>query len=66
MVFHAVPPESNRQGQTAQSFRSLSRSVPVISRGMSDEKQNFSRRLAEAMEAKGYEPKPGVLHTIPN
>jgi hypothetical protein len=28
---------------------------------MSDEKQAFSRRLAEAMRAKGYDPKPGVL-----
>ncbi|WP_407352929.1 hypothetical protein [Luteimonas sp. R10] len=28
---------------------------------MSDERQEFSRRLAEAMRAKGYPPKPGVL-----
>ncbi|MBS0215905.1 MAG: transcriptional regulator [Proteobacteria bacterium] len=28
---------------------------------MSDERLKFSHRLAEAMQAKGYEPKPGVL-----
>ena len=33
---------------------------------MSDEKQAFSRRLAGAMQAKGYEPKPGVLHKLFN
>lgn len=33
---------------------------------MSDERQDFSRRLAEAMRAKGYSPKPGVLHKLFN
>jgi hypothetical protein len=33
---------------------------------MSDEKQAFSRRLADAMQARGYEPKPGVLHKLFN
>jgi transcriptional regulator with XRE-family HTH domain len=33
---------------------------------MSDEQRNFSRRLAEAMRAKGYDPKPGVLHKLFN
>lgn len=33
---------------------------------MSDEKQAFSRRLASAMQARGYEPKPGVLHKLFN
>ena len=33
---------------------------------MSDEKQAFSRRLADAMQAKGYQPKPGVLHKLFN
>ncbi|WP_066094152.1 hypothetical protein [Xanthomonas massiliensis] len=28
---------------------------------MSDERQEFSRRLAEAMRAAGYEPRPSVL-----
>lgn len=28
---------------------------------MSDERQAFARRLAGAMRAKGYDPKPGVL-----
>lgn len=28
---------------------------------MSDERQAFARRLAEAMQAKGYQPRPGVL-----
>ena len=33
---------------------------------MSDERQDFSRRLAEAMLARGYSPKPGVLHKLFN
>lgn len=33
---------------------------------MSDERQEFSLRLAEAMRGKGYEPKPGVLHKLFN
>jgi hypothetical protein len=33
---------------------------------MSDEKRAFSRRLADAMQARGYEPKPGVLHKLFN
>lgn len=33
---------------------------------MSDEHRDFSRRLTEAMRAKGYEPKPGVLHKLFN
>lgn len=33
---------------------------------MSDERQEFSRRLAAAMRAKGYSPQPGVLHKLFN
>ncbi len=33
---------------------------------MSDQRRDFSRRLAEAMRAKGYDPKPGVLHKLFN
>ena len=33
---------------------------------MSDEREQFSRRLAEAMQAAGYEPQPGVLHKLFN
>ena len=33
---------------------------------MSDEKKAFSRRLADAMRARGYDPKPGVLHKLFN
>ena len=33
---------------------------------MSNEQRDFSRRLAEAMRAKGYEAKPGVLHKLFN
>lgn len=33
---------------------------------MSDERQQFSQRLAEAMRAAGYEPQPGVLHKLFN
>ena len=33
---------------------------------MSDERQQFSRRLVEAMRAAGYEPQPGVLHKLFN
>ncbi|GAA5004369.1 transcriptional regulator [Pseudoluteimonas lycopersici] len=29
---------------------------------MNDERQAFSRRLAEAMEKAGYKPRPGELH----
>jgi len=33
---------------------------------MSDERQQFSARLAKAMAAAGYEPRPGVLHKLFN
>lgn len=33
---------------------------------MSDERQAFARRLAEAMRSKGYEAKPGVLLVLFN
>lgn len=33
---------------------------------MSDEREQFSRRLAGAMQAAGYEPQPGVLHKLFN
>ena len=33
---------------------------------MSDERQAFSQRLADAMAAKGYSPKPGQLHKLFN
>jgi hypothetical protein len=33
---------------------------------MSDERLQFSQRLAEAMRAAGYEPQPGVLHKLFN
>jgi len=33
---------------------------------MSNVRQQFARRLADAMKAKGYEPKPGVLHKLSN
>ncbi len=33
---------------------------------MSDERQAFAQRLAEAMQAKGYEAKPGVLLVLFN
>lgn len=33
---------------------------------MSDERQEFSRRLAEAMRAAGYEPRPVVLFRLFN
>lgn len=33
---------------------------------MSDERREFSQRLAAAMSAKGYPPKPGVLHKLFN
>lgn len=33
---------------------------------MSDERREFSQRLAAAMSAKGYSPKPGVLHKLFN
>ena len=33
---------------------------------MSDERQAFARRLTEAMQAKGYEAKPGVLLVLFN
>ena len=33
---------------------------------MNDERQDFSRRLAEAMHKAGYEPRPGVLHKVFN
>lgn len=33
---------------------------------MSDERQEFSLRLAAAMRAKGYSPQPGVLHKLFN
>lgn len=33
---------------------------------MSDERQAFSDRLAEAMRARGYDPRPGVLHKLFN
>lgn len=33
---------------------------------MSDERQQFSQRLADAMRAAGYEPQPGVLHKLFN
>ena len=33
---------------------------------MNHERQAFSRRLARAMQAKGYSPKPGQLHKLFN
>lgn len=33
---------------------------------MSNARQEFSKRLAEAMQAKGYAPRPGVLHKLFN
>lgn len=33
---------------------------------MSNERQEFSRRLAEAMQAAGYEPRPAVLFRLFN
>lgn len=33
---------------------------------MNDERQDFSRRLMEAMQARGYDPKPGVLWKLFN
>lgn len=33
---------------------------------MSEEREQFSRRLADAMRAAGYEPQPGVLHKLFN
>lgn len=33
---------------------------------MNDERQEFSQRLAEAMERAGYDPRPGVLHKVFN
>lgn len=33
---------------------------------MSDERQEFSRRLAEAMRAAGYDPRPAVLFRLFN
>jgi transcriptional regulator with XRE-family HTH domain len=33
---------------------------------MNDERHDFSRRLAEAMQAKGYPARPGVLHKLFN
>ena len=33
---------------------------------MGNERQDFSRRLADAMRAKGYAPRPGVLHKLFN
>lgn len=33
---------------------------------MSDERQDFSRRLVEAMRMRGYAPRPGVLHKLFN
>lgn len=38
----------------------------VTCRGMSDERRQFSQRLADAMRAAGYEPQPGVLHKLFN
>lgn len=29
---------------------------------MNDERQEFSKRLADALQKAGYEPRPGVLH----
>lgn len=33
---------------------------------MGNARQEFSNRLAEAMQAKGYAPRPGVLHKLFN
>ena len=33
---------------------------------MSEEREQFSQRLADAMRAAGYEPQPGVLHKLFN
>lgn len=33
---------------------------------MGNVRQDFSKRLAEAMQARGYAPKPGVLHKLFN
>lgn len=33
---------------------------------MSDERQEFSQRLAAAMSARGYSPRPAVLHRLFN
>ena len=40
--------------------------MSVTSPGMGNERQDFSKRLAGAMEAKGYAPRPGVLHKLFN
>lgn len=33
---------------------------------MGNARQDFSKRLAEAMQARGYAPRPGVLHKLFN
>lgn len=38
----------------------------VTCRDMSDERRQFSQRLADAMRAAGYAPQPGVLHKLFN